>query len=334
MLEEKIKAILDEHGVSYKPNSRSYILTCPRCHKRDKLYIRKNDGRFVCWVCRESSGFAGKVEWCLTELVNLDITALRKELYGPEHRSSVFLDIQLRDFFSEEDETPIFVPSDLSEMEPDPGFRELLDPVSSPGVQYLESRGLPLDLCLEYHIQYWPAQNAVVFPAVTRGKLVGWQTRVAGSTVRIDPETGFEYKVPKAMTAIGLKKDRMFMFGDRITGKHAVLCEGPIDALKAHQCGGNVAALGKAVSGYQLDLLKHSGIEKLYLALDPDAFIESGKILKEMAQYVDVYDMRPPKGYGDIGEMPLDEVEALMHNAPRLDATHLFLYLKDPYARH
>jgi hypothetical protein len=283
-------------------------------------------------VCRETTGFAGKVEWCLTELTGKPVTELRKDLYGPEHRSSVYLDIQIRDFFSEEDEIPLFVPQDLHEMELDPGFRELTDPVSQAGVRYLESRGLSLDLCLEYQVMYWPMQNAVVFPAIIRGKTVGWQTRIAGPNYFKDPETGLEYKVPKAMTAVGLKKDRMLMFGDRITGDHAILCEGPIDAMKASYCGGNVAALGKGVSAYQLDLLKHSSIKKLYLALDPDAFIESGKILKEMAQYMDVYDMRPPKPYGDIGEMSLEEVKMLMEHAPKLDKTHLFIYLKDFYA--
>lgn len=122
------------------------------------------------------------------------------------------------------------------------------------------------------------------------------------------------------------------MFSDRINAEHAVLCEGPIDALKAHLCGGNVAALGKGVSSHQLELLKHSGITRLYLALDPDAFVESQNILKLMVQYVEVYDMRPPQPYKDLGEMPMEEVKVLMDQAPKLDANHMFLYLKDPYA--
>ena len=42
--------------------------------------------------------------------------------------------------------------------------------------------------------------------------------------------------------------------------------------------------------------------------------------------------MRPPAGYSDIGEMPMEEVKRLMLTAPKLDPTHLFLYLKDYYA--
>ena len=125
------------------------------------------------------------------------------------------------------------------------------------------------------------------------------------------------------------------MFGDRITGDHAVLCEGPVDALKAHLCGGNVCSLGKLVSIYQLNLLRNSGIRKLYLALDPDAFMEAGRLLRDVADELEVYDMRPPASLSDdtdLGKMSLEAVRDLMVAAPRLDRHHMFLYLKDFYA--
>jgi hypothetical protein len=327
---EKIRLLLEDDGIKYTQNHKSLILKCPKCRKSDKLYIRKSDGRFVCWVCADTEGFSGKPEWALAALTGRDIGDLRKHLYGASGPTTLFLDIRAEDFFAEDDEIPIFIPDELPEVLPAPGFVEL---AGSPGATYLAKRGIPLPVALEYDIKYWPAEGSVVFPVVSRGRLVGWQTRKIGKTEWVDEDSGVTIKIPKAMTSVGLKKERVLMFGDRITGDHAILCEGPIDAIKATQCGGNVASLGKLVSRTQLELLKHSGISKLYLALDPDAFIESAKILKEMSRYMKVFDMRPPEPYKDLGEMPMAEVKHLMDNAPLLGPNHIFIYLKEKYAR-
>lgn len=333
--EKVIQDLLDEAGLDFKRNGRSFILKCPRCGKRDKLYIRKTDGRFVCWVCKETEGFSGAPEWALTELLGTPVAELRARLYGTSRAAgAVYIDLQLDDFFDEDDEVPVFVPDELVELEPDPGFRPLDSEYGLPGLRYLEGRGLPVSLCLEYGIRYWPAMRAVVFPVLQRGRLLGWQTRRIDATEWEDPETGVTVRVPKALTAAGFKKEQALMFQDRITGDHAVLCEGPVDALKAHLCGGNVCALGKLVSTYQLNLLRTSGIRRLYLALDPDAFVEAGNLLRDVADDLEVYDMRPPAGAPegtDLGKMSLEAVRDLMEAAPRLDRHHMFLYLKDFY---
>jgi hypothetical protein len=334
-LGEKLKNLLDEAGIQYKTNSISFILACPKCSKREKLYIRKSDGRFVCWVCAETIGFKGKAEWCLTELTGKPVAELRRELYGAgQGPSSLYLDIHIEDWFDESDELPMFIPDALPEVLPDPGFRDLNSPQGKPGLDYMVSRGIPLMVAMEYGIQYWPSQKSVVFPAVAEGKLIGWQTRVIGPTRWFDGDSGVEVKIPKAITSVGLKKDRTFMFGDRITGDHAVLCEGPFDALACHLIGGNVASLGKAVSHTQLELLKNSGIKKLYLALDPDAFVESRKVLQEVSRSLAVYDLRPPEPYEDIGAMPMEEVAKLAQVAPKLHPHHIFLYVENPYNAH
>jgi len=334
MLAEKLRLMLEESGISFKSNTKSYVMECPRCHKREKLYIRKADGRFVCWVCKESEGYSGYAEWCLTDLTGKPVDQIRAYLYGVNTPVGRFIDIKFDEFFGDEDEIPMFVGGDLKPIEDDPGFRDLDSPAGTRGVAYLARRGISLGVAKEYGIKTWPARNSIVFPVVFRGSQVGWQTRYIGETEVLDDEEAspVSLKIPKAMTSLGLKKERTLMFSDRIVGDWVVLCEGPIDALKAHLCGGNVAALGKGVSGYQLDLIKNMGIKRLYLGLDPDAFMESAKILREMAQYVEVYDMRPPAPYGDLGEMTMEEVKVLFDKAPRLHPNHLFLYLKDHYA--
>lgn len=331
-----IKELLDESGASYNQNSVSYILTCPRCRKRQKLYIRKKDGIFCCWVCKETDGFRGKPEWVFAELLGQSPKELRTRIYGTSlGTGALYLDVQLRDFYDPEemDEEPpgaAFFP----EVMPDPGFRDLDSAAAAEGRKYLESRGISLEIAKVYDIQYAPADNRVIFPIKSGGRLLGWQARLAGPSEYWDAENGVQVSVPKALTSFGLKKDRLFMFGDRLAGsRHAVLCEGPVDALKAHLCGGNVASMGAAVSATQLQLLRNSGIERLYLALDPDAYRDAQRVVKELCTDMEIYDMRPRLPHKDLGEMSMEAVKELFDAAPRIDRNYLFIYLKDHYGK-
>lgn len=336
MLNEKIKLMLEESGISFKTTSKSFVLGCPRCRKKDKLYIRKTDGRFVCWVCKETESFYGHPEWALTELTGKSVDSIKAYLYGSSQPLPQFIDISFDEFFGDDEIIPNFVDtSPLLTVEDDPGFRSLRSPAGAKGLAYCQRRGIPLEIAEVYGIKAWPANNSIVFPVVVKGRQIGWQTRYIGDMEVLDDEEGSPVvlKIPKAMTSLGLKKERTFMFADRIIGDWVVLCEGPVDAIKAHECGGNVATLGKLVSRHQLELIKHIGIKRLYLALDPDAFVESNKVLREMSQYMDVYDMRPPPPYGDLGEMSFAEVRKLFEAAPKIGPHHLFLHVVDPYAR-
>jgi hypothetical protein len=101
-----IKELLEEAGVGKpKQNGKAYILTCPRCNKKDKLYIRKIDGRFVCWVCKERDNFQGSPEYVFAELTGRPIAELRTLIHGESGLTGqVSIDLQIRDFFDDEDD--------------------------------------------------------------------------------------------------------------------------------------------------------------------------------------------------------------------------------------
>ena len=103
-----------------------------------------------------------------------------------------------------------------------------------------------------------------------------------------------------------------------------------MDGLKAHLCGGNVASMGKAVGKGQLELIRNSGCRKLYLGLDPDAYLEVNRIRKIMTDVV-LYDLRPPAPYKDLGEMSMEAVKHLFDHAPVLHPSDVFVYLKDHF---
>lgn len=331
-MEAEVRDILQEYGVSFKTNGKSFIMTCPRCSKSEKLYIRRHDGRFVCWHCAEHDNFKGKPEFALRELTGQPLQVLRKRLYGvdTDATSDFRINIKMGDFYDDDDE--IVMRDIIPTVVQDPEHVELTDPRAQPGVEYLEKRGIPLAVAIEYKLKYWISRRRVIFPVSDGDKFYGSQARAIYNTDPFwDEERKKMMKPLKIVTSDDLDRERLIMFADRLKGvEHAVVCEGPIDAMKAHLCGGNVATMGKAVTRQQLELIRNSGIRKVYLGLDPDAYREVQKVYRIFSD-LEVYDLRPPKQYGDLGAMSMEDVKVMFDNARPLSPGQIFIHMKNHY---
>lgn len=323
-----LEEIVKESGVAHRSNSISFIFTCPRCTKRDKLYIRKRDGRFVCWHCQETENYKGRPEYALTDLTGIPIRVLQSRLYGQEAPQAVLhLEIHLKDYFGDEDEVPDDITENLLEVCMPSDFYEIDHVFAKRGREYLAARGVDIDTAKHYGLRYCPPKQRIVFPVQGQGKLFGWQLRTVLPTEYVNPETGQKTRIPKALTMTGLKKELTLMFLDNLTGSdHAILCEGPMDAIKAGRCGGAVATMGKGVSRPQLQLLRNSGITKIYLALDPDAVAETTRLAHELGN-LDLYLLHPSKPFKDLGEMTPDHVFDLYQSASNMTSANVLLHL-------
>lgn len=321
-----LKAFIESTGVSYRQNGSSYIFTCPRCEKKEKLYIRKRDGRFVCWHCKDINGFQGRPEYALYELTGVSVPVIKDALYGAQVSSGIELDVDWGSFFDEDqDRDEEVLP--LFHLEWPFNYYPLDHKFGRRGIEYLESRGIPEQVAIQYQIRYSPHERAVVFPAIVGNFLLGWQLRMTYETRWMDEETGEMREVPKAITLKGFQKEFVWMFQNRLAGsQHAVLCEGPIDALKAHLCGGNVCSMGKGVSGQQIQIIRNMGIKRVYLGLDPDAAEETTKLIREFSD-LDVYRIEVPEGKKDLGQMSLEEVKDAFLSAQRVTTNHLVVHL-------
>jgi DNA primase len=311
-----LKEFIEKGNVAFKEGNVSFIFTCPKCSKDRKLYIRKSDGKFVCFVCREKDNYFGKAEYALSDLYGMPIDAVRKEIYDQNQDIAIdFLDFTLTNPF-QEDEIEEEFEFDLPppEVQYTNGIVTSSNPQFERGRRYLiDVRGLTEDIIKHYDLRYNTVWNTVVFPVNVNGRLLGWQER--GIT------NNFKY------TLKGFQKEKTLMFHDNLNGSdHAILCEGPVDALKTHLCGGGVASMGKGVSPAQLDIIKGK-VKKLYIALDPDASEEIYKLAKYMSDYVDVFIMTPVEGKKDLGECTLEEVYEQFKKAEQFFG-QIFLHLK------
>jgi hypothetical protein len=316
---EILRSFIENSGLFFDENSVSWIFTCPRCSKSKKLYLRKRDGRFVCWRCKETDNFQGRAEYALSELTGQSFGDVYRFLYGdiPLRADSTF-DARIEDFFGEDDEIDneafehevIKWPHDFYPIE-DENFGKR-------GADYMRSRGVPLRLQQEYGLRYSPELRRVFFPIGERGLLYGYQGRLIVPHEYIEEESGEKKEVPKILSSKGVHRDRLLMFSDRLEGcDHAVLTEGPVDAIKAHYCRGNVATMGKEVSRHQIRLLINSGVKRVYIALDPDASESIERLVTEMNGDVELYEMIPQKlgMKTDLGAMRFEDVYELFLSA-------------------
>jgi hypothetical protein len=328
-----LKQVLIESGLVYAQNSRSYIFTCPRCKGKKKLFMMKLGGRFVCWKCKETDGYQGRPEFALADLLGQTVKQVASRLYGGAFvPSAVFLDVVVTDFFGDEDdedydEEVSTLPTVLWPFD----YYELDDPFAARGVKYLAGRGIPVDLAMQYGIRYWPEGQRVVFPVQAAGRLHGWQGRLVIPHQYVD-ENGDDREALKIQSSKAIPRERVVMFADRLNGyQHAVLGEGPVDAIKAHLCGGNVSPMGKAVGRQQMELLLNSGIKRFYSGLDPDAADEFMRLVRTYYDDVEIYQMQARVGGAkekpDLGAMTFEDVYELFLGAERVRAGQVFIFL-------
>ena len=326
---DRLSSVIKDSGVSFKENSKSFIFKCPRCDKKDKLYLRKTDGRFCCFVCKETENFQGKAEYALSELLGVNLSLVKEQLYGSRAKAKQF------DELLDEDTDLYYEMDDQSEEDPllntptrswPYDYYPLDHKHSKRGLKYLEGRGITLNICEKYGLRYSPVERRVCFPITYQGRLLGWQGRFICDS-KVETEDGQVKEIPKILSTSDVRRDLLLMFEDRVEDDHIVVCEGPVDAIKADLCGGNVATMGKAISDGQLARIRELNTKKVYLALDPDASSEMDRIVRSLPDR-ELFHLLPSKGYKDLGEMSPEAVLESFKTAKRIVTGEIFVYLK------
>jgi len=302
--------------VAFRTGSVSFVLTCPICSK-NKLYVRRKDGRSVCFHCQDD--FKGWADRILARVLGVPWQELAEVLYGIKATAGTslfdveFFDYYPEDFGADEGEEVLALPNVYWPIH----AYTLEHPMAEPGVAYLTQRGIPLPMAMKYDVRYLSQERRVAFPVTQEGRMVGYQAR----TILADT------KAPKMLT-VGKVGGKALMFDQNLNPGYVILAEGPFDAMKCCNLKGWVATMGKGVTEQQLKLaLKHSP-NRLYLALDPDAARDVTRLIKTAGQQTEVYKLDPLPGYKDLGEMTPAQVEEAFDMARPVNPGQLFVFLK------
>ena len=283
-----------DHGLSvHQKTHKSWVFRCPACFDL-KFYINCTTGRFICFKCADDKGYSGKLVKGLAILSSTTEKYCYDRIFGESSRHmSSGVDVD-GDFSDEEEDV-------CSELAIPESHVPLDVPEAVPGVSYLEGRGIPRAVAMEYQIRYDVLERRVVFPVHRKGLLVGWQGRA------IDPDPKI-----KILSSSDIPRDIVLMFQDRLRrNEPAILVEGPIDAIKCHAACPAVASMGKVVSNNQIRTVLRAGVSRIYIALDPDAEREAKLLVRKIqnvSDRVEVYRMLPDPGVKDLGEMNFQAV--------------------------
>lgn len=312
-LYSNIRNVLQENSVNFRENGQSFILDCCKCGKKEKLYIRKRDGRFICFTC--SDDFKGKVDKVLSEL--LGITT---------QQANEMLDI---DNFS----APVHEPLELSlpteHKKMSPSIVGWYHPLFVRGQLYLEGRGITLEMMKFYNIHYDYVSKRVIFPVLDGEGIVGWTDRSVLPDEKLDyvDKFGNSKHIPKSLHNFDKSKYLLFNELWPENADYLILAEGPVSAMKAHLCGNTVASMGKHVSDHQLDIIRARKLKSLYLGLDPDAGDKIEKLVEKLyGRGTDIYLLRPAKGKKDLGACSVEEVyDVFKSSTEKLTPSHIIV---------
>lgn len=328
-LESRLADLIKSSGVSFRESSQSFIFECPRCQKRDKLYLRKANGRFICFHCA-GDGFKGKPEYALRELLEIPLRRIQDILYGTQSPDQFDeLVLEWEDHW-EEEEFLFDLPAPITGICEPPDHYGPDDPCFAAARDYLvNERGISDDVISRYGIKWSPEEQRVIFPITFGDTFVGYQGRYIHAT-EYEDASGRTRRIPKAITTLDPAcTGKAVIFEERLRGcRQAVITEGPLDALKCDQIpgGGNVATMGRAVTDAQLRLIG-SYTHRIYLGLDPDAAQDITRILQTHGDDFETYLLQPPRGKKDLGDCSPEEVLAAFLVAPRLHRDSLVISL-------
>ncbi len=298
-IEDKIRKYIEDNGLFYKENSRSFMLDCPSCGK-DKLSIAKEEGNYICYYCADTVRGPAP-EPILAELTGDTLPVVRRLIRG-----HAFIADTEADGFLNPDKA--FTKKNEEENEPRKKpyyFVPITDERAKEGRDYLvEKRGIPLFLAEEVGIMYNPVHKQVIFPVYEGYQWQGYQGRAIYGKLKYND----------------IDKSKHIMFENSIVDNRVILCEGPISALKFAKSGiGYVAILGKVVSERQIERLLELKIDTIYLGLDRDAFKEIKSFYDKYHTKFKFFILEVPSDKDDFGSCSFDECVEIFQQATPLN---------------
>ena len=298
---------------------------CPYCYRRVgkedtnyHLYVNKNSGLFFCQRCN-TKGHVSFID-----------KGLKDPEYGRDEEGQRRSRIDaLKDYFGPQEKFTTSTLNYLSVGLPE-DYISLLDYPNSQAAKYLEGRGIDYDLAIQRGLGFGCGKNRgrIIFPVFDpedKTKCIFW---VARSYTNEDHNKQCDcYLCKYKYTNAPDVKRRYFIYGlEFISGRTCCLTEGAISALCA---GPNaVATFGKYVTDEQINILSER-FDTIQLALDPDAYIRSFKLMKDllgMGKNVEWVQLPHDKDPADIGTKGMIELRDVSVKITRASMTEVLIH--------
>jgi Zn ribbon nucleic-acid-binding protein len=325
---------LQEKGLPFVEKNRTIVgVPCPLCGREDKFSILKANGHTICYRSSCDYGkrsFVGFIQSVTGGTFEEAIAVLKSEKneYQGILGNGLQIDLDIKDHFDGLHSEGTSFLNDLKPIKyPEWHMTPIGAPEAKDGLDYLESRGVTLDVAQELDITYSSFYQRVYFPIKMNGSYYGYQGRAVKKVSDKDRIRNNE----------GFSRDSLVMFADNlIENKDAIIAEGPFDGIKFHKVGGYVVTMGKEITEKQIKVIMSYKPEKIFLALDDDAAYEMNQLMEKIS--LPVYKIDVPKSCvkrceqmgkkADFGECTFEEAEQAKLNARPLTKQSLLVYIK------
>ena len=273
------------------------VFSCPSCnHHKKKLTLNLSTQKFQCWVC----GYKGHRAFKLLKAVSASPKAYE-----------LLKDIDSQ--YSFRKQTTVKAPSGSLQLPS--GVTPIMSSsaiLSKHALHYLNQRGITPQDVVKYDLHYseqGDLRNMVVIPSYDKD---GFLNYYVGRS--FDKNAYIKHKLASSTKdIIGFE---MYINWDL----PIILCEGAFDAMAIKRNA--IPLFGKRISDSLMKQIIESNVEKIYLALDEDAFKDAFKHAETLMGYgkkVYLIEM----GDKDPSELGFEAFTKLLHKAVKLTASVL-----------
>ena len=273
---------LDDIGIPHRKNGTGQLILqkCFNCGSKEKLYIDAKNGVYNCFKCGPSAPKVGKgnLFHLAKHLGKMNLEQTLKYFYHVSFENEKATMQSLLD-----DESDLFKKKKLK-------FQMIIDPIELP--KEFEK------LDKQKHIEAWNYLVGRGIKESTIEKLGAYYAdsglyakRVININYIDDKPVGFvarditKKSEKKVLNSPGkFRSYSIWNMAQANESKELILCEGIFSAV---QCGihRSVALLGKTASEHQLDLIRQSKAEKIYICLDVGTDTEQENLYNSLVLY-------------------------------------------------
>lgn len=319
---KRVSDFINTHCGYFSQSGRSWIVDCPVCGGKKKLYIDKTRHTAMCFKQgdTECPSPSKGLPYALSRITNMSVADVRVQLSDIWNHEEA----EIKPLFGDDQDTFEGVDvAALKEAVTLPGdVLSIGDELSTGGARYLEGRGIGLQIAEKYGIMFSRTmspflgnyeKSMVIFPSYHQEHLTGWQGR------SIDPKVNKRFRM---FSMPGLWRLHSLMFYNFCyLSDFIIIAEGAVSALKFYKVGNFAATMGKTVSPSQIDLiLKNPNLKDIYIAFDRDAVQEIRDLYKKTAldnrfQNKNLWVIEVPEHRGDFGDCTPEECVEAFKNA-------------------
>jgi DNA primase len=328
------EAWLEDRGIGFRRSPKNWFILkeCPFCSRKNTGGIDPNGKSFKCFSAKCSAGPDSK---CSIAVLVSHVAGISMKEAIEITRDGYDFDLSAQNTRKEEeiDNFVLSMLGDIKSRQPEivksaptkeinkPHFFKTVTEDDSEAVEYLESRGISLEMARDLDVQVWESDKRVAFMIETFGMTYGYVARdyTGRSPLKVRNSEG------------NFRSNAVWNYDRVCESETLVICEGIFSAIG---CGidRSIATLGAEVSPGQVELISQMKAKTVYIYFDVDADNMALNLFDKLSPFFDdIRIVRVPAiqtssgSYKDAADFTPEENQGFLDEAKSPDMAELLM---------